>query len=82
VGREGYSDLTFELEKDADRRRKSTYPGNSGTPAGSGGSSRADMEKNQQADRPELGLALKTVYQRTVEEDIPPEMLDLLGKLG
>lgn len=76
--------MTFELEKDADRRRKSTHPGNSGTPAGSGGSSRADMKKKQQqqTDRPELGLALKTVYQRTVEEDIPPEMLDLLGKLG
>ena len=38
--------------------------------------------QQQQTDRPELGLALKTVYQRTVEEDIPPEMLDLLGKLG
>lgn len=31
---------------------------------------------------PELGFALRTVYQRTVEEEIPPEMLDLLGKLG
>ena len=30
----------------------------------------------------EVGEALKSVYQRTVNEDIPPEMLDLLGKLG
>lgn len=30
----------------------------------------------------DVGSALKTVYQRAVSEDIPPEMLDLLGKLG
>lgn len=30
----------------------------------------------------EVGEALRSVYQRTVNEDIPPEMLDLLGKLG
>ena len=30
----------------------------------------------------EVGTALRSAYQRMVEEDIPPEMLDLLGKLG
>ena len=30
----------------------------------------------------DMGSALRSVYQRTVEEKIPPEMLDLLGKLG
>jgi len=29
----------------------------------------------------DMGAALRTVYQRTVEEAIPPEMLDLLSKL-
>jgi hypothetical protein len=29
-----------------------------------------------------LGNALRSVYQQTVSEDIPPEMLDLLGKLN
>jgi hypothetical protein len=29
-----------------------------------------------------VGRALRTVYQQTVDEDIPAEMLDLLGKLG
>lgn len=29
-----------------------------------------------------LGSALRAVYQRTVEEDIPEEMLDLLKRLG
>lgn len=28
-----------------------------------------------------LGNALRSVYERAVEEDIPQEMLDLLGKL-
>jgi hypothetical protein len=29
-----------------------------------------------------MGAALRGVYQRTVEESIPSEMLDLLGKLN
>lgn len=28
-----------------------------------------------------MGAALRKVYQHAVEESIPPEMLDLLGKL-
>lgn len=28
-----------------------------------------------------VGNALRSVYQETVAEDVPPEMLDLLGKL-
>jgi hypothetical protein len=30
----------------------------------------------------EVGSALRSVYDDTLREDIPPEMLDLLGKLG
>ena len=29
-----------------------------------------------------VGDALRSAYQRTLQEEIPPEMLDLLGKLG
>ncbi|WP_374145181.1 NepR family anti-sigma factor [Sphingomonas sp. 28-63-12] len=29
----------------------------------------------------EMGQALRSVYQQTIDEQIPPEMLDLLGKL-
>ena len=36
--------------------------------------------KVQNKDR-DMGAALRTVYQKTVEESIPMEMLDLLGKL-
>ncbi|MEA1014944.1 NepR family anti-sigma factor [Sphingomonas sp. LY54] len=44
------------------------------------------MQKPRSSKRangnPEVGSALRSVYQRTIDEDIPPEMLDLLGKLG
>jgi hypothetical protein len=30
----------------------------------------------------DMGAALRSVYQKTVSEAIPDEMLDLLGKLG
>ncbi len=29
----------------------------------------------------DMGTALRSVFQKTVDEGIPPEMLDLLGKL-
>jgi hypothetical protein len=28
-----------------------------------------------------MGAALRTVYQKTVDEDVPDDLLDLLGKL-
>jgi hypothetical protein len=30
---------------------------------------------------PTIGHALRSVYERAVKEDVPQEMLDLLGKL-
>lgn len=30
----------------------------------------------------DMGAALRSVYQKTVEESVPAEMLDLLSKLG
>ncbi len=30
----------------------------------------------------DVGHALRSVYAKTVSEDIPPELLDLLGKLS
>jgi len=30
----------------------------------------------------DVGDALKSAYDRALREEIPPEMLDLLGKLG
>lgn len=35
---------------------------------------------NQAKDR-DMGSALRSIYQKTIEEQIPDEMLALLGKL-
>ncbi|MCM8730692.1 NepR family anti-sigma factor [Hephaestia sp. GCM10023244] len=35
-----------------------------------------------QTKKQDMGAALRSVYRRTVEEDVPSEMLDLLHKLG
>ena len=61
----------MSVEDEKDRRRKSRQGG--GTGGRSGGKRPAS---------PEFGQALRSVYQKTINEDIPPEMLDLLGKLG
>jgi hypothetical protein len=65
--------LSFADEKDGQRRRK--------TDGVAGDNSRSSMRKKK-APEPEVGTALRSAYQRTLDEDIPPEMLDLLGKLG
>ena len=38
--------------------------------------------KKKRAESPEVGQAPRSIYQRTIDEDIPPDLLDLLGKLG
>ncbi|HYD36425.1 MAG TPA: NepR family anti-sigma factor [Allosphingosinicella sp.] len=47
----------------------------------------ADGEKKPKSGKkrppnPEIGQALRKAYSDAVDEAIPPEMLDLLGKLG
>lgn len=71
----GVEPLNFPNELDRERRRKSEDE-KAATP---GENPRPRKKKGQTA---EVGDALRTVYQRAVNEDIPPEMLDLLGKLG
>ena len=43
-----------------------------------------NMEKTgkKRAPNAEIGQALRKAYSDAVDEAIPPEMLDLLGKLG
>jgi hypothetical protein len=62
-------------EEEKDRRRKS---------AQSKGSKPSESRRSgaKRQATPEVGLALRTVYQKTIDEDIPSEMLDLLSKLG
>lgn len=67
--------MSFEDDKNGERRRKSDAP------AAEEG---AQAQPRPKRGRPsgEIGDALKSAYDRTLHEDIPPEMLDLLGKLG
>ena len=52
--------------------KKNTKRGAEG-PAGTGGDGNGERD---------VGHALRSVYARTVSEDIPPELIDLLGKLS
>jgi hypothetical protein len=45
-------------------------------------SDEAPRARKKRGTTPEVGQALRAAYQQAVSEDIPPEMLDLLGKLG
>lgn len=67
--------LSFDSKKDGARRRKSERP--------SSGTSVNSRAKNKTPpDSPEVGRALRSVYDDTLNEKIPPDLLDLLGKLG
>jgi hypothetical protein len=67
--------LSFQNDHERERRRKSDDDG-----APNGASRTPPRRKKRQPA--EVGDALRTVYQTTINEDIPPEMLELLGKLG
>lgn len=68
--------MAFEDKKDGERRRKpepdDTRRNSSDEPA----------RGKKRPPVPEVGSALRSAYDQTVNEDIPQEMLDLLGKLG
>lgn len=49
------------------------------TSANSGEAPRGARVQGKDRD---MGSALRSVYQRTVEEPVPDDLLDLLGKLG
>jgi hypothetical protein len=75
AGREGKEALAFESDKQ--RRHKSDQQPD--TEAPSAGGKAGPRRKRGPND---VGNALRSAYQQAVSEDIPPEMLDLLGKLG
>jgi hypothetical protein len=76
VAARGDEILTFAREKDGDRRPRLDVAGEAETPPTRSARSR------KKSDSPEVGSALRSVYQRTVDEQIPPDLLDLLGKLS
>ena len=69
--------LGFENDKDAETRRKSDR-----SSAADSSDKPASRKKKKGAVSADVGSALRSAYQRTVEEQIPPDLLDLLGKLG
>lgn len=72
--REGYEKLSLQADKDGQRRRKPD-PENEMP-------EETPRTKKKRGAPAEVGNALRSAYQRVINEDIPPEMLDLLGKLG
>jgi hypothetical protein len=66
----------LSFEDDRDRRRKPDLGSDSETIAST------RPIKKKRGGSPEVGHALRAAYQQAISEDIPPEMLDLLGKLG
>jgi hypothetical protein len=67
--------LRLSFEDDRDRRRKADNVSQPDT-------GEVPKAKKKRGSSPEVGHALRAAYQQAVSEDIPPEMLDLLGKLG
>lgn len=68
--------MAFVDDKDGQRRQKSSSDETEANP----------VDKPSRAKKrppiPEVGNALRSAYEQAVNEDIPAEMLDLLGKLG
>ena len=68
--------MAFDSDEDEKgRRRGSRAVSESNTPAQSSRTPR-------KSSSPGVGNALREAYQEALREDVPPEMLDLLGKLG
>jgi hypothetical protein len=65
--------LSFENESGRRRKPAPLHP------ADSGKMSKIGKKRGPNA---EIGQALRKAYSDAVDETIPPEMLDLLGKLG
>lgn len=65
----------LSFEDDRDRRRKTDT-------AAQADPTPAPKPRKKRGSSPEVGHALRAAYQQAVSEDVPPEMLDLLGKLG
>lgn len=65
--------MSFENESDRRRKPDPLHPADSEKMPKSG---------KKRGPNAEIGQALRKAYSDAVDETIPPEMLDLLGKLG
>jgi len=68
-------DLTLPAEKKGKRTTRKE-------PAAKTSHLAPERSGRKRAPSGEIGSALRSVYDGALAEDIPPEMLDLLGKLG
>jgi len=66
----------LSFEDDRDRRRKADQPVDADV------SVRLAKKRRRRSESSEIGQALRSIYDSTVGEPVPNEMLDLLGKLG
>lgn len=70
--------MAFEHnEEDGERGRRPDSDGSDDTM-----SHRPASRGKPRGVSPGVGNALREAYQEALREDVPPEMLDLLGKLG
>jgi hypothetical protein len=69
------NDLTLPAEKKSKRRARNESVARTSHIA-------VERRGSKRAPSGEIGSALRSVYDGALNEDIPPEMLDLLGKLG
>ncbi|MGA9582271.1 MAG: NepR family anti-sigma factor [Allosphingosinicella sp.] len=70
----GVDDLSFENESDRRRKSEPALPADS-----------EDMpvkSRKRRGSNSEIGQALRQAYSDAVDETVPPEFLDLLGRLG
>ena len=67
--------MSFQDDRDSGRGRKSATSTDGQQPD-------SPKSRKKKGPSPEVGHALRAAYQRTIDEDIPPDLLDLLGKLG
>jgi hypothetical protein len=67
--------LSVDKDKDA-----GAGPGTAASPQ-SKSQKNPNLKKKGPSDA-DVGGALRSIYQRTIDERIPPDLLDLLGKLG
>lgn len=67
--------MSFSDDREGQRRRKVEEDADAADRAPA-------ARRKKRGPAPEVGQALRSAYQRTLDEHVPPEMLDLLGKLG
>lgn len=68
------------LGRVGEKLRSAKDPPKNSTGTTSGGVKISARAAGKRSDR-DMGSALRSIYQRTIEEEIPDEMLSLLGKL-